>query len=89
MLDKHVLSFHVEGFPAACAILMMQNYKKWESIFIFLKWIQGQLYTSIMQWVCALFITAIICVIWHTCQVTLDISGSPIDFQWGSQKYPG
>ena len=23
------------------------------------------------------------------CQVTLDISGSPIDFQWGSQKYPG
>ena len=29
-------------------------------------------------------------VISHTCQeVTLDISGSPIDIQWGSQKYPG
>ena len=38
--------------------------------------------------------------IWHTgsqnldphnipAKVTLDISGSPIDFQWGSQKYPG
>ena len=25
----------------------------------------------------------------HNCQVTLDISGSPIDFQWGSRKYPG
>ena len=25
----------------------------------------------------------------HTCQVTLDISRSPIDFQWGSRKYPG
>ena len=25
----------------------------------------------------------------HTCKVTLDISGSPIDFQWGSRKYPG
>ena len=25
----------------------------------------------------------------YTCQVTLDISGSPIDFQWGSRKYPG
>ena len=24
----------------------------------------------------------------HTCQATLDISGSPIDFQWGSRKYP-
>ena len=24
----------------------------------------------------------------HTCQVTLDISGSPIENQWGSQKYP-
>ena len=23
------------------------------------------------------------------CQVTLDISGSPIESQWGSQKYPG
>ena len=26
---------------------------------------------------------------YHTCQVTLDISGSPIKFQWGSWKYPG
>ena len=25
----------------------------------------------------------------YTCQVTLDISRSPIDFQWGSWKYPG
>ena len=25
----------------------------------------------------------------HTHQVTLDISGIPIDFQWGSRKYPG
>ena len=25
----------------------------------------------------------------YTCQVTLDISGSPIEFQWGSRKYPG
>ena len=25
----------------------------------------------------------------HSCQVTLDISRSPIDFQWGSWKYPG
>ena len=27
----------------------------------------------------------------HTCscRVTLDISGSPIDCQWGSRKYPG
>ena len=24
-----------------------------------------------------------------TCQVTLGISESPIDFQWGSQKYSG
>ena len=24
-----------------------------------------------------------------SCQVTLDISRSPIDFQWGSWKYPG
>ena len=24
----------------------------------------------------------------HTCQVTLDISESPIDFQWGAWKYP-
>ena len=24
----------------------------------------------------------------HTCQVNLDISGSPIDFQWGSRQYP-
>ena len=23
----------------------------------------------------------------HICQVTLDISGSPIGFQWGSRKY--
>ena len=26
---------------------------------------------------------------WESFQVTLDISGSPIDFQWGSRKYPG
>ena len=25
----------------------------------------------------------------HTCQVTLNISGSSIDFHWGSRKYPG
>ena len=25
----------------------------------------------------------------QSCQMTLDISGSPIDIQWGSQKYPG
>ena len=25
----------------------------------------------------------------QSCQVTLDISGSPINFQWGSWKYPG
>ena len=25
----------------------------------------------------------------YTCQVTLDISESPIDFQWGSRKYSG
>ena len=25
----------------------------------------------------------------HTCQVTLDISGGPIESQWGSRKYPG
>ena len=25
----------------------------------------------------------------HTRQVTLDISGSPIENQWGSRKYPG
>ena len=25
----------------------------------------------------------------HTCQVTLHISESPIENQWGSQKYPG
>ena len=25
----------------------------------------------------------------HTHQVTLDISGNPIDFQWGSRNYPG
>ena len=25
----------------------------------------------------------------HTCQVTLDIPGSPIDLQWWSGKYPG
>ena len=25
----------------------------------------------------------------YTCQVTLDISGSPIDNQWSSGKYPG
>ena len=25
----------------------------------------------------------------HTCRVTLDISGSPIHFHWGSRKYPG
>ena len=28
-------------------------------------------------------------IVWHTCQVTLDISGYPTDFQWGSRKYPG
>ena len=25
----------------------------------------------------------------YTCQITLDISGRPIDIQWGSRKYPG
>ena len=25
----------------------------------------------------------------HTCQVTRDTSGSPIDFQWGFRIYPG
>ena len=25
----------------------------------------------------------------HTCQVTLDISGSPTDSQWSSPKYSG
>ena len=25
----------------------------------------------------------------HTCQVTLDVSGSPIEIPWGSRKYPG
>ena len=25
----------------------------------------------------------------QSCQVTLDISGRPIDFQWGSRKHPG
>ena len=25
----------------------------------------------------------------HACMFTLDISGSPIDFQWDSRKYPG
>ena len=25
----------------------------------------------------------------QSCHVTLDISRSPIDFQWGSRKYPG
>ena len=25
----------------------------------------------------------------HTCQVTQDISSSPIESQWGSWKYPG
>ena len=25
----------------------------------------------------------------HTCQVTLDISGSHTESQWGYQKYPG
>ena len=24
----------------------------------------------------------------QSCQVTLDISRSPMDFQWGSRKYP-
>ena len=31
--------------------------------------------------------TSIICILKST-KVTLDISGSPIDFQWGSWKYP-
>ena len=25
----------------------------------------------------------------QSCPVILDISGNPIEFQWGSQKYPG
>ena len=30
-------------------------------------------------------------ILWDTdtCEATLDISGSPIDFHWGSWKYPG
>ena len=35
-----------------------------------------------------IYLLSIIYLNMHTCQVTLDISGSPFDFQRGSQKYP-
>ena len=82
------------SFEGLISVSMLGNDTRRRYIFMFLP--KNSFRTKRVKW--AVFVVDMLvftCYIYtcvslrHTCEVTMDISGSPIEIQWGSWKYPG